>query len=373
MNEVDTQSKSATIKTLAIIGFIATLVLVVWIAVQVIRVLPGAFTSLASIADSIAGYRPAKELTVSTEKSVVNAGESFTISWTDMKRDGDYTFTYACTEGVSLDMRVQNEGGNDIFMVPCDTTYQLPENIYAIDVMISSEKQRFIDVPYTLTLIDEDDKVLFERDDRITVVNATIPQSSALAQNQNTNDEATDTTNSGDMSASEEEETTTPSGDVLGESTSNNTTGNTSPTRPTTQTPATPVVTTQTYTYMPQSDPNGYTDLAVSYLGVGSYNNQKFVPSAVLDNDGQSAVKFEVKNIGTKTSRDWNFEATLPNGVTYTSKTQEPLKPNERAEYTLGFALNDETGVEQIEIELNVSSENNKANNAFNWSVAVTD
>lgn len=377
MNEVDTQSKTAAIKTLAIIGFIATLVLVVWVAVQVIRVLPGAFTSLASIAESISGYRPAKELTVSTAKSVVNAGESFSISWTNMKRDGMYTFMYECTDGVSLDMRVQDAGGSDIFMVPCDTAYRLPQDVYAMDILVSSEKRRFIDVPFSLTLVGEDDEVLFAKSDRITVVNATIPQSSDIARARG--EETNTTTSTGGTDTTHESTTTTkPTGSVLGETTTTGSgTGATTP-KPVTKTPGTPVVTTSTYTYMPQSDPKGYTDLKLSYLGVGSYTNEKFVPEAVLDNDIQSAVKFEVKNTGTKTSEKWSFTATLPSGYVYKSKVQDPLKPNERAEFTLGFSLGNETlgdefGVEKIKVVLDVDGDKDTTNNSFNWAVTVAE
>lgn len=89
----------------------------------------------------------------------------------------------------------------------------------------------------------------------------------------------------------------------------------------------------------PVSNPNGFTDLSMSFVSVGNLNsNQRFVPGTLPDN-GQGAMQFIVKNLGTKTSSDWNFKLDLPNGSTMTSSVQKPLMPNESSTLTVVFEM----------------------------------
>ncbi len=86
MNDIDTQesaTKSITIKVLAILGFFATILLLIWITIQVLTHAPNGFASLASMADGLQRYASITEMSIATEKSTVNSNESFQISWTD--------------------------------------------------------------------------------------------------------------------------------------------------------------------------------------------------------------------------------------------------------------------------------------------------
>jgi hypothetical protein len=348
MNQEQFESKDTAAKTLTIIGFIALIIFGVWLAVQAVRYIPTAFSSLASLADSVYSGGKARTLTVSQEKNIVNVGESFTIMWTDLKRDGTYGFTYQCADGVSLEIR---RAGGDVRTLACGELLSLPDGNDSIDVMIESEKNRFVDVPFTLTFTGlGESQVLFEQQGKITVVNATIPQSNEVA------------------------------GGVLGAETSipNEAVAPTvEPTAPApTPKPVTPVPKPvqqeYSYSYIPQSNPNGFIDLQVLYLGSGTLSVNVFTASPTVDNDLRGAIRFEVKNIGTKTSDTWKFSAKLPTGETYDSSSQEPLKPNESAAMTIAFE-SPSTGTKAIQVTVTGGNDSQSTNNSFINSVVIVD
>lgn len=121
----------------------------------------------------------------------------------------------------------------------------------------------------------------------------------------------------------------------------------------------------------PVSDPNGYTDLQVAFVAVGKLNsNGRFVASDYVEEDEQNALQFTVKNIGTKTSSDWNFSASLPNGGEMNSKNQKPLKPSETSTLTVVFEMNDSRS-NYAEVEVTGGNDKNSANNSFRTKVRV--
>ena len=316
------------IKILAIIGFLATLVLVLWLLVEGAKRTPAAFSSLASIAESIQNYRPIHEFTIATEKSTVNSGESFQISWTDTKQPGEYHFGYTCTDGVDLLVR---DGDGALVKIPCMNTLSLPADVHGLFLSITSGKMRFSDVPLKVTFTNPKNETLFTGETKVTVVNVTIP---------------TDET--------AREATTTPKQKEIA---------------PTPATPAPKPVTTIVY---PQSDPKGFTDLAVSTIGTGVLQNGALTYTTTLNPNLRNAIAFDIKNIGTKTSGTWTFKTTLPSGVIYTSDAQAPLKPNEHAIFTLSFDLDSkrERSV-KITTTVYISGDTNAQNNSSVWNVSV--
>lgn len=145
-------------------------------------------------------------------------------------------------------------------------------------------------------------------------------------------------------------------------------------TTPSVATTTTPVVTTPkpapvqyrtVTTYKkPVSDPNGKTDLAVTFVGVGKLTSAgKFVVGE-LPEDSEGAMQFVVKNIGTKTSNEWNFEATLPNGTKMNSKSQKALLPSESSTLTLVFNMNDEDP-HNVGASVTLIGDSNLTNNSF--------
>lgn len=326
-------------KTFAILGFIAVIVLSVWLAVQIVSIIPSAFSSLASIADSVSNYRPDEKLEVATQNSVVNAGESFTITWTHMRREGTYTFSYGCVDGVSVDIR-KKDGA--IESLECNVPVEMTEAT-SLEIRASSEKSRFVDVPYTITFTANGSDNPIATQSTITVVNATIPASGLAAEDDQ-----------------EEDAEVTPS-------------------KPTTK-PSTPVYTLgkpvtikKTVYTIPVSDPNGKIDLQVTFLGIGTITGKTFTPKSSIDVDDQGALQFEVKNIGTKTAEDWSYKAELPADITYTSGDQKALKPNERAVITLGFDGLTQDGTDIVGVEVTAKNDVKKSNNEFEKSIKIID
>lgn len=343
MNEqITDEQKSSLTKALAIVGFIALIIFTVWLAVQIVRVLPNAFSSLASLADSVYNYEESDDFLTAPQKSVVNAGESFTITWSEVRNDGTYTFTYACADGVAVDMRTS---GNDIVSIACDTPTPL-DTATQLELVISSEKARFVDVKYTITFTPTSGDPI-ETASTVTIVNATIPTSGIVPEDE----------------ISEEDDEETPTSPEV------------STPRPSTPTytPGTPTTIRKVIYGIPTSDPNGKIDLAVTFLGVGTLNGKVFTPKSKIDIDDMGAVQFEVKNIGTKTAEDWEYEVELPFGMSHVSGDQKALKPNERAVITLGFEGLTQTGTERIEAQIDAKGDIRKNNDSFVWSVTFTD
>ncbi len=355
MDNNTAEQKTFIMKILASVGFLAVIIFGVWLAVQIVQYVPLAFTSLASIADSVHNRTEARdpsEFATTASERVLNAGESFEIAWVDMGETANYVFTYTCSDGVALDIR--NAAG-EIVALSCDTTISLDSNT-TLAVTAASERSRFTDIRYTVTAFDANtgDNIATS-EGKVTIVNAAIPQSQQIAN---------ETTNPSDDDMSD-----TPNGEVAGETTSEPT-----PTTPVTTTPRPPVVIEEEIIVIPISNPNGFTDLAVNYLGVGTMSQSGvFTPAITIDNDTRGAFRFEVKNVGTKTSDDWNFSAKLPSGVDYSSKTQTPLKPNERTVITLGFDMRTEVGLKIFSATVKGGDDINLANNAFAWSVTITE
>ncbi len=361
--EVPEEKKTALTKVFAIVGFIAIIVLMVWLSVKIVAFVPNAFSSLASIADSVYNYDEDEKLSVATEKSVINAGEAFTITFEKMTIPGTYTFMYTCTDGVSVEVR--NEAGS-IVAISCDTVFDISE-MDSLDVRVASEKNRFTDVAYALTFTpDNTDKDAISVQGMVTIVNASMP---TVAEGTPDTEETPVTPEV--IEETEEEVVAEPEAEVVEETT-------TTPKPPVVTKPTTPkppqyqYVEEVTYT-TPVSNPNGNIDLQVTYKAVGTMNGKVFSPQSNIETDETGGIQFEVKNIGTKTSNSWTYEALLPSGIEYTSGVQKPLKPQERALITIGFDGISETGTEKFGVELETKQDVNARNDSFTWAVTIVN
>jgi hypothetical protein len=344
---------SIAIKALAVTGFIAFVGLLVWLAVMLVGVLPSAFSSLASLAEGLQQSRPQAEIVVANSNSIVNNSEAFTISWTNLNRAGQYTIRYECVNGVSVDMRFP---ANNITTIPCGETIKLGSDVTSLELFINSERQRFIDINYTIGFINGENAAVTETENTVTVVNVSIPQSQSVAT----------------------DDSDEPTGEVAGESTDTSTEAvvaeTPAPTTPSTPAPATPEVVATEIFALPTSNPNGFVDLAVKYVAVGRLNSDnQFIPGGVINSDTRGAFQFEVRNLGTKTSRDWTFVATLTSGATFESESQDGLKPNEYTIVTLGFDNVGETGAQRFGAAIDVPEDRNSENDEFSWAVNIID
>jgi hypothetical protein len=347
-NNREQQQKDGIMKSLAIAGFIGLIIVIAWLGIQLVKVLPNAFTSLASLADTVYNY-DTTGVVATSNKGTVSAGESVTISWNVPQRAGTFAFSYACAEGLAVDMR---DSLGAIKALSCGTNYNMG-SVSAADIIATSEKNRFTDLRYRIDFIPSgSDEPQSSDENTITIVNATISSGSTPEVPAATSTPATTT-----PVVIEKPATTTP-------------------TVPTTTKPAVPpkpVYVQQPVYGLPASNPNGFTDLAVTYIGSGVLVGNTFQNKAVIDNDSTGAIQFEVKNIGTKTSNTWTYTAKLPNGETYTSPKQAALKPNERAVITIGFAMGDTTGVKRYNVEVSITPDSNSRNNQFETVVAIVD
>lgn len=349
MNQVTEEQKSAVTKSFAIIGFVAAILFAVWLAVQVVSVIPSAFSSLASLADGVYNYREQSELVVANANSVVNVGEVTAINWSEAEIEGYFTFSYKCTDGVAVNLHI----GGEKVALDCNEAFDL-EQTHTIEISVESEKERFVDLAYTVTFNPEVGQTI-ATDSKVTVVNQNISTSSETEEDTVAETEET----------AEEEIVEEPAPEVAGENTTTNEGGLTA---------GTPTTIEEIIYAIPTSDPNGTTDLAIKYLGVGILDtNNRFIQAGSIQKDQTGAFQFEVRNIGTKTSEEWSYQAKLPAQIDYNSSEQAPLKPNEKAVITIGFEGISQTGNEIFSVSIDTDEDTNASNNSFTWAITIVE
>lgn len=328
------QKKESILKSLAILGFIGVVILIAWLSIQLVNVIPGAFSSLASLAEGLNSRQQLatettdiKTISVTSNSTLVNAKESVTASWGEANVPGSFTFSYKCTNGVAIDL----QGVDGVRSITCDTNYNIG-NVTNLTFTIDSEKDRYADVWYTISFLGTNDTTPRAAGTaQLTVINSDIKSVLATTVS-NEGEVVTPGVEEIPVVVTPEELPGTPVIEAVTESTP---TPVAEVVKPTVSAP-TPTY-EQQYTYtIPVSDPNGRVDLGARYLGLGRIVGNTFFAGAVKQ-DESGAMQFEVKNYGSKTSGTWIYKVTLPSGDTYTSPTQKALKPNERAVLTVGF------------------------------------
>lgn len=322
MNEQERQQKKDSIlKSLAIIGFIGTILVIAWLSITLVHLAPSAFSSLASLAETLNQKRQdlaATEseewsLALKTDTTLITPSDPVEISWNQATSGGYFTFSYACADGVAVDLI----GVTGLGSIACDTNYNLG-NATSLSFTVDSEKNRYADMAYTIAFMGSNDTVARTSETRqVTIINNSLADGDASP-------EPIPTVPTPEITPS----VPTPAPEVV-----------VTPTKPSTPAPA---YTEEIIYITPVSDPNGRVDLGVRFLGTGTIVNNRFVPGTIsLENNG--AIQFEVKNYGTKTSGLWNLTVSLPDGSQYEAKAEAALKPNERATMTIGFAKTSKT------------------------------
>lgn len=344
----ENQKKDRILKSLAVGGFVGLIILIAWISVRLVSYAPTAITSLASLADSVYNYKP-PELVVVASKNIINSEENATISWNVPAQTGTFAFSFDCIEGVAFDARTTD---GDIKNLTCNTNYNVG-SVSAIDVIVYSEKNRFSDVPYTISFIPSAaDTPSAIKSATLTVVN---PSISPIVTTTEPEPIATVTPVIATVDTIRAETVVATATPVA--------------VKPK---PIVPVYTQQYIYTVPVSNPNGYTDLGTKFIATGGMTNENiFQSTGVIRQDTKGAIQFEVKNFGTRTSGGWSFTAILPNDSTYTSPIQAALKPNERAVITVGFVSPTTTGIKPFSVSLKLSDDSQILNNAFSAVVSV--
>jgi hypothetical protein len=338
MSTVTPEQKSSAIKTLAIIGFIAAIVAGLWISVQIVRHIPSAFSSLASIADSL--YGNPKSMQIAAESDVVNSGEAYRFTFTPMRGEGSYAFTYTCVEGIAAETR---DASGAIVRIACDEEVDIASGrligTQGAEVLFTSEKQRFTDVPFTLAFYtDGADEASNSTNGMVTVVNASIPERGAVAGAEDTKPEVVSKPTTPTTPAAPAPKPLTPG---------------------TTYVKKVPVTTTA----YPTSNPKGMTDLELT-----------LVTPSTMDAGSDETLQVIVKNIGTKTSEDWKISLDYPAmDDSFMSKSQEPLLPGERATMTIRFTATDDEGTDSVKARVLTSRDANTTNNSVTKTVKIKD
>jgi hypothetical protein len=316
MSDTNTSKRSPIVKAAILISVLFIILAVAWFAMRFIGGMPNALGSLASITSGVNNSQeptadlepdPVLPIAVATDTTILENGESVVISW-DAEPNGEYVFVYACDPGITL----SHDSQDGLFEIDCNTDYNIGA-VNQVSLIAESTESRYTDVQYKIGFVGTDSSdVSAEGSGVFTVMNTNI------TDNIGTNGEASNATTNDDTNevAADDGAIEVPATDNIALTA--------------------PSVTQQFEFSIPVSNPAGFVDLAASYGSVGTIINRTFVP-ATIERNNPDAVQFAVQNFGSKTSDIWTYVASLPDGTTYRSPAQDPLKPNERAVISLGF------------------------------------
>jgi hypothetical protein len=306
-------SKSdVAIKVLATLGIIAIIVFVGWGTLTLARKFaPNAMDSLASAFVSLTSvFVPGDKVNVSLDPKTVASGKSVTVSFEHSGKndedEGTYALSYSCKDGVSL----TTQNGEIIF---CNTAWNFAGSQSSVTVTAVSSEDATVNVPITVTFTpDDSDKKEIKGEAALKI------------------------TNGGKSAATSTPETS---------ATTTSTTPVTPRPNPATPKPRTPGTSTNGVYIIPGSagtvsNPNGRVDLVARIIEVGVIGSDNvFVATSTHRLGTKIAVRFEIENIGDKTSPEWNFNAALPTYPfhIFHSDMQPVLTPGDKIQYTLGF------------------------------------
>jgi hypothetical protein len=269
------------LRTIAVLGLIAVLLLGAWGIIQLAVAIPAIFSTVGSGTSSLfTGTSAQKEsMTVSTA-ATINSGQTLQVSWTyanaDTSAQYSYAISYACETGLSLGAPVPT---GSYQTVACNTPFNYvnaSEHMTVIPVLTGTESAPLV-ITVTATKLSTG------------VITATGVSTTTVA----------------------------PSG-------KSTTTQTTTPAKTTT------VKSSTGSTYYPASTRAalyGYPDLAVQIL-------------SATPNGTRTTVEFVIQNVGTNIVQSgWTFNATLPiNGsYTFASQPQQALYPGDKIVYALTF------------------------------------
>lgn len=329
MNSETSTKRDKLNHALSVIGFLAVIIFIAWCAIQIVRIAPSAFNSLASLSQGINQYRDSLQpdadgpLVIQSETASTTSGTPIELSWKRDGRLGRYAFSHSCRDGMTVEL-VDTEG---LRALSCGTRYDLGD-IDTITIIVNSETEPIVEMPYIISFMRTNDtEPVRVGESTVTVVNDEVAM---------------------------HEETPT-EGSVLGES--DDTSKEDTPvvvTKPSTPTPV--------YT-LPTSDPNGYSDLKTTFIATGRIVGGKFVKDSLKQNE-EGALQFEIQNIGTKLSEKWSYSVLLPDSETYTSPLQAPLMPTERVIISIGFPTDNDSS-HAFAVVVAEASDKNLTNNTF--------
>ncbi len=336
-NPFKTPAQERTTKWLAVFGFIAVIVALAWFLFTAIAFAPNLISYVGSaLSTNDTATTTAPEIILTPRQTVAVPDEPLTLSWeAPTTLEGTFAVWFACETGVEIALSTPEDGQQD---VRCATYYNIGE-LTNVNVFLTAPGIEVATIQYEVVFVPADETIA--QSSNIGTLTVTDPTLAAHEED----DEILVTESEDEVPV---EETTV------------------------TETPAhTPQYQEQVVYRVPQSDPQGTTDLRASFSRVGVLDNGTFATTASFNRGEQGAVRFTVTNQGTRTSENWTYQAELPNGQTYESPTQAPLRPNETATISLGFRAPTESGTYPFSVSIDTLRDISTANHSFSWSVIV--
>ncbi len=294
-------------------GVIAVIVVGMWGLGRVLPQIPNSLSKVSAAAVTLfQTFIPKESLELSSSAREILTGESFALSWSHRTKDtrGYYSLTYPCTENLALTIgeKSQNLVCNDYFLIQKGQIESLPIKVNFNGL---GETELLITLGFRETSVEED---------RITA------SVSIKVYGKNIIPKLTPV-DSGASVSMQTPETKTVSAGVNATSSKYQAGEKTESLHP---------IGTET-----QASPIGKIDLESKIIEAGIIDRitNEFTATTTLKSSDRIAVRFEVKNVGSKESGSWFFNAVLPTYPMhiFSSEGQQSLMPGDKIEYTLGF------------------------------------
>ena len=164
MSENKPESKSTIAKLFTLVGFVVTIVLVVYVAVKAVNLAPEFLIYLSNL--NSPATQTEDSLIITTDKNSVGLDEPVAINWS-APMVGIYTFTAECDEGVVL----SRETVDGTAPLPCGQIVHL-ESETSVTLTGIKSKTEIAEVYYLVGLIDKDSgDLVLEGDGYFTINN----------------------------------------------------------------------------------------------------------------------------------------------------------------------------------------------------------
>lgn len=424
------EEKSFKSLILRVLFIIAIVIVTVILAISVVKIIPNAFSSLASLGNIFS--LPGKDkIEVSVNNSNLLNGERFIVYWENKsKKTGDYKLTYKCLDGI----KISEFAGDNFKPILCNTRFSLPLDKKSVELKIELDKKdSFTDVTIEVLLIDPSNQNINAKGEAVITVknDSSVPvgtnsganitsepvKSKPLNQSQinvadlvisnlitlNSRVIQFTVVNSGGIGVGNWFFTYSIPGQKV----------EISPVQP----PLLPgqgikytltfdasvkgvsVINIDPFNAIVESSKANNTlsvnigggtnintpttlknnaDLEISNLEVGRMSGTRFIENNSVTKNQELAVKFIVKNIGSKDSGNWRFEildSPYEDDEEYRSSRQSSLKPGESKEVIVKFNRPD---VGRYEMEVSVDSDDDvdelkENNNSDSITIRVTN
>jgi hypothetical protein len=276
-------------KALFIVGILVAILVLGFALIYIVpRIVNGIGNAASAITSVIRGTK--ESITVTSSDAAVKSGEPFTISWTDEEEVATTGFSifYECADGLTVEFNGEAAACGEAVDASFDNNEADVEAILADD-------DSFADVQITVSAI-ESDKVV--RTGSITVTVHT-------DGNEDVDDNANGSVDRTDVSTSTKPSSTKPS------------TGGTS------------VVTTPRAT--------GPADLHVGGIETGVVRGGQFYAASDIDSDELAAIRFNVTNVGGRSTGSWSFNYSEP--VSPASVKSSGSQPSMAAGQTFQYVI----------------------------------